>query len=297
MNNTVSFVKDKEREKKDKKEKKDKDKKDKLKDKEKDKADKHHHLKILHKKSLKKWLVKSKSKQMFDTYNIKDISSADTKSAGVGGQGTGQSYRSSVSLAANATNDDDDSDDEDDDDDIDYAKIDESIKKEEIQAMTSKDVTNMIVQRLKMSYSEPFKFTTLSEALEVAQEDHTHLIFMVYCVDWFDLARNTANNFKQLSKEKDVTVFFIDQSSPDYARETNSEIAGVPSIKIFYRQQPIRIKRSDLDHEWTDEERLNGYPSPSNIQQLLIECRSCKQNYDQQVSIDPSMVLEINVGF
>ncbi|EFA74890.1 hypothetical protein PPL_11924 [Heterostelium album PN500] len=209
--------------------------------------------------------------------------------------------RSSVTAAnlAMLIDSDDDDDDDDDQDDLDDDKIDALIKTEDSQPLTTKDVTNMILEKLKNQMLEPMKFSSLTEALETAQEDQNHLIFIVYCVDWFNLARQTYDNFQSIAKDKDILVFFINQSSNDYVKENYNDIAGIPTIKVYYKQIPIKIKRNDLEYEWTDEERLKGFISPTNLQELVNECKDCKNSYDSQQASDSILPLnlEVKLGF
>ncbi|EGG15606.1 hypothetical protein DFA_10448 [Cavenderia fasciculata] len=265
-----------------------KEKKDKSKDKQKEKEK--NKMKTLHKRSLKKWLTKSKSKHMLFDKDAVFGGIDDSTKTGIENKDQKKS------------NDSDDSDNSDSEEyDIDDDKLDSMIKTQDSHPLTPKEVGDMHIKRMKERFQIEIQFKSLEDVLEIAQEDNNRIIFMIHCVDWFNLSRLTIENFKNiLSKEKDVLYFFINQSSPEYNKDNPMDIAGIPFTKIFYKQNPIKIQRYGIEYDWGLDDKIRGHLTLTQIKTILEECRECKQSVDsdlQSYNSDNPPPLEIKLEF
>ncbi|EGC31220.1 hypothetical protein DICPUDRAFT_156959 [Dictyostelium purpureum] len=184
-------------------------------------------------------------------------------------------------------NQDDDDDEDDDDDDEDNSSDEEAATTP--TATLPKDLYINTVNKMRIEYSKPIQFTPFEKAMQNAHDDSSHLIFIIYCVDWFFESRQLVSNVEQvLSKDKNILYYFVNQYDKEYK---GGDIPGVPIISIYYRQKPFKIKRDTLDYDWEDEERIKGSPTASQLKQLVSICKQSIESYH------PDENFEITIEF
>ncbi|KYQ94430.1 hypothetical protein DLAC_04728 [Tieghemostelium lacteum] len=258
-------------------------------------------LKKLHKNSLVKFLSKSKSTITFESSSKKEkkkqakLEKKQTKLAKKqqlktpqsGGNSALQNIQQQSGASANQTQkqsnaDSDSSDDSDDSDD----SFDEIDQQQQQPVLSSKDISNQIVQKLRHQYQRPLcTFSTMTESLHIAQEDQSHLIFIISCVDWFPISRNLVKNFQTVMEEeqddfvplnKSIQILYVNQSTPEYKAEFPQDILGVPIITIYYKQKPFTIVRDSIQFDWPmeGEEKIRGFLTVPQIKDLIQQCKS-----------------------